>query len=72
MDLPYQMTRIRTEIDELKIQLNNTKLNLAGRSEVKVVLDHKKLILGKLEELNKQKHRKMGAYTGDEEKSLAT
>jgi len=57
LDVPYQISRIKAEVEDLKMQLCNTKLTEKLRTEVKTFLGHKKSILEKLEELNRLKHR---------------
>lgn len=68
LDVPYQMTHIKTQIDELRLKLLNLKFSQADRSDIKEKIDHKNFILAKLLKLNKEKLRKLGVQDEDDEK----
>ncbi len=68
LDVPYQMTHIKTQIDELRLKLLNLKFSQADRSDIKEKIDHKNFILSKLLKLNKEKLRKLGVQDEDDEK----
>ena len=69
IDIPYQMTRYRTKIDELKLSLSNTKLEPHEKNILRSSIQHKQDILSKLDSLNRVKLKKLGirCEDGDEE-----
>ena len=68
LDVPYQMTHIKTQIDELRLCLHRSKITLEERADIKERIDHKNFILAKLLKLNKEKLRKLGVQDEDDEK----
>lgn len=72
LDVPYQISRIKSEVEDLKMELCNTKMTEKVRNDVKSSLAHKKSILEKLEELNRLKHRQLGCAEEDTMMSLPT
>jgi hypothetical protein len=62
IDVPYQMSRIRSLLEDLKLQLGHAKSE-ADRKKLKDQIRTKDDILKKLAELNKNRLKSLGAYT---------
>ena len=62
IDVPYQMSRIRSVFEDLRSQLGHTKSE-TDRKKLQDQIKSKNEILKKLSELNKNRLKSLGAYT---------
>jgi hypothetical protein len=62
IDVPYQMSRIRSLLDDLRSQLAHAKSE-SDRRKLQDQIRQKNEILKKLAELNKNRLKSLGAYT---------
>jgi hypothetical protein len=62
IDVPYQMSRIRSFLDDLRSQLGHAKSE-GDRKKLQEQIRSKNEILKKLAELNKSRLKSLGAYT---------
>ncbi len=62
IDVPYQMSRVRSLIEDLRQQLGHVK-NENDRRKIQETIKLKNDVLKRLAELNKARLKSIGAYT---------
>lgn len=64
------MSRFRTQVEELKCTLTNTKISVIDRKQIIERIQNRQEILQRLDYLNKQKLKSIGAIDQDDERIL--